>query len=178
MTEESTVPDIRTDEIEDEDHPMLFNSLNPHFTFEIFIEELLSHLFFPIFLPFFIWKYGWTYPLAHGFLPTSVSAVVTNWFFPTFLLTILISAHYLPSRIGGGYIVPTCIFLIHRFMIATKYSSLSQSEYAYVSPSLFFTCLSQLVPGNILIWIALVASTRLQLPNIVNVLLAIIFNFS
>jgi hypothetical protein len=127
-----TDPQTKRVQSETEDPPIIYSSLNPHFSFQIFFEQLFSHLFFPFGLPFFIWKYGWTFTIAHGFRPTSIINCFGNWLFPTFLITILVTAQYLPNRIGSGYMVPTCIYLIHRFMISTKYGSLSHSEYAYV----------------------------------------------
>jgi hypothetical protein len=143
----------------DDKDPIIFNSLNPHFSFQIFIEQMISHLIFPLGLPFFIWKYGWTFPLAHGFRPSSMMDFIGNWLFPIFFITTLSTAPSLPHRIGGGYIVPACIYLIHRFMVAIKYGSLSQSEYAYALP----LCLCLSLPLSCL-FTSLVALSHKQIP--------------
>lgn len=109
---------------------VLYNSLNPHFSFQLFLEQLLFHLFFPLPLPYFYLQYGKTFLYAHGLYPlTNIRNLLANWFFPIAFYLLIIISQYLPDRISYGYIVPCCIYLVHRFMVAMKYGTLSSSEY-------------------------------------------------
>jgi hypothetical protein len=118
--------------LEDEsDERVLYHSLNPQLSIQLFFEQIISHLFFPLPLPYFLWKYGQTFPMAHGFNSISFFPILSNWIFPSFFVLTIITSRYLPGQISDGFIVPVCIFLIHRFMVATKYATLSESEYAY-----------------------------------------------
>lgn len=109
---------------------IIYNSLNPHFSFQLFFEQLFFHLFFPFSVPYFLSKYGWSVYYAHGLQPTKIRNILANWIFPLAIFISIITAQYLPDRIGHGCYVPVCIFLIHRFMIALKYGTMSQSEYS------------------------------------------------
>lgn len=108
---------------------ILYNSLNPHFSLILFFEQLFIHIFFPLPLPYFYWKYGLTFLYAHGYYPI-YSTNILNWLFPISVQLTILSGQYLPHNIGGGYFVPTCILLLHRFMVAMKYGTISQSEYS------------------------------------------------
>lgn len=130
QTEEEETIDLEQDKHLVKEEYLIYHSLNPHISIQLFFEQLISHLLFPLSLPFFMRKYGRTFPIAHGFYPTEFASILANWLFPAFFLLVLATSRYLPSQIGGGYAVPACIFLIHRFMVATKYATLSESEYA------------------------------------------------
>jgi hypothetical protein len=114
----------------DGDVKIIFHSLNPQLSLQIFFEQLFFHLFYPFSIPFLFWKYGRTFPIAHGVFSTFPLLILSNWIFPSFFVLAIVTSQFLPSQIGDGFIVPSCIFLIHRFMIATKYATMSESEYA------------------------------------------------
>ena len=109
--------------------PVIYNSLNPHFSMILFFEQLFIHITFPILLPYFYWKYGVTFLYAHGYYPLK-SFNILNWGFPISVYLTILTRQFLPKIMTSGYFVPTCILLLHRFMVSMKYATMSQSEYS------------------------------------------------
>jgi hypothetical protein len=109
---------------------VIYSSLNPHFSLQLFFQQLFFHIFFPLSSLYLYSQYGTTFFYAHGIILTNLRNILSNWFFPiSFYITIL-TAQYLPSNISYGYFVPCCIYFVHRFMIAMKYGTMSISEYS------------------------------------------------
>ena len=46
---------------------LIFSSLNAHFSFAIFLEQLCFHIFFPFSIPIFLYKFGYMNAYAQNY---------------------------------------------------------------------------------------------------------------
>lgn len=107
-------------------HSVIFDSLQTLFSIEIFLKQILIHLFVPLF--------NWT-TSAHA---QCLSVLTVSGFLNLLvqLLVYLMIASYYCSKSSqthfssnGAIWVPLITFLIHRIAIGLKYGCLSTSEY-------------------------------------------------
>ena len=102
---------------------LIYDSIKVDFSLKIFIWELLLHCTFPWLLPFCKNIH------AHRFSSLDPWTVWNQWILPILVQIMCISYLFSTNSVNGGIFVPLFFFLIHRAMIAIKYSTLSDGEY-------------------------------------------------
>jgi hypothetical protein len=122
-----------------DDRDQVFTSLDTHFSFKVFIQQLFFHIFFPLTVPLAWSLYGVKHARIQGYHYSDKP-------FMSYLLTIIPSlciwasvSVYCTQRVGMLQLqlqlpldmmqLPVGMFLLQRMMIAVKYASLSPYEY-------------------------------------------------
>lgn len=106
----------------DREH-ILFDCMSSQLSLSVCIEQFLLHMTFPLLVPLFIKRYGLVFLYTQRF--TAIQHYIYSAVFYTMIIAIVLS----PEQIGLQYIFPAMVYLMHRFMVALKYGTLSPSEY-------------------------------------------------
>lgn len=106
----------------DREH-VLFDALSSQLSLAVCIEQFLLHITFPLLLPLFFRRYGRIFFYAQAF--NSPISIINISVFYAMVLSAIMST----EKIGMQVVFPIGVYVIHRFMVALKYGTLSPSEY-------------------------------------------------
>lgn len=107
------------------DSRVIFETSSIIFNPRHFLLELIVHILYPFF--------NWYSPKAHQFGPVRELSFPALLFVhvSNILVYVMIIANYMSNYVNDyTWIAPYMLFVVHRIMVAVKYGSFSNSEYA------------------------------------------------
>lgn len=102
----------------------LFDSSEIHFNIIVFLKQVILHLF----CPFFLWFSPNLY--VQGFLELRFLSIFFNWFLHALLIIMVSISYSYEDELGSDsriIFIPFMLLLSHRFMVALKYATMSNT---------------------------------------------------
>jgi hypothetical protein len=109
--------------VSSKEYGIIFDSIGPQFSINIFIWEFVVHMLYPFFI--------WSSPISHGWWPIQNNALYfyLNHGSSVVVYLMLLCAYLSQHVTSNEWVIPFMFYTIHRTMVASKYGSLSRTEY-------------------------------------------------